>query len=110
MSFYDRLLRQKCTYWGRPTKNAWGDRTYPSPAILSCHWEEKAQLFIDKTGAESNSHAVVLVESEVEIDGSLFFGESDEDNPNNQDGSDTIRMVERVATIRGNVVSYRALL
>lgn len=110
MTWYARLLRSRCTYWGPPLKNEFGDRTYPSPATLSCHWEEKAQLFIDRNGVQSHSHAIVLVESEVEIDGRLFFGESEEDNPDNETGSDTIRMVERVPTIRVDILTYKALL
>ena len=110
MTWFKRTLRQKATYWGPPQKDAWAARTYPSPATLSCHWEEKARLFIDKTGEQSHSHAVVLLETEVLVDGMLYLGESDEDDPANQDGADVIRMTERVPTIRGNVISYRALL
>src|SRR5947207_995349 len=110
MTWLSRALKERATYWGPPIVNAFGDRSYPSPATLSCHWEEKAALFIGLGGAQANSHAIVMLKDEVAIDGRLFFGDSDEDNPDNEPGADPIRFVERVKTIRGDVVAYRALL
>jgi len=110
MTWLARNLRETATYWPPPLINAFGDRSYPSPATVSCHWEERAELFIDTAGTQTNSHAVVTVGSEVKIDGRLFFGDSAEDNPDNEPGADTIRQVERVKTVRGDVVVYRALL
>lgn len=110
MTWYNRALRESCTYWSPPIKDAWGKPTYPSPTTIACAWQEKTQLFIDKEGQQSHSHAVVLLAAQVEVDGRLFHGESDEDNPLNEPASDVIRRVDTVRTIRGDVVTYKAFL
>ena len=110
MTWQKRSLRDDCTYWGPPILNEYGDRTYPSPGTMKCNWQEKAILFIDKSGAESHSHAVVLLAAEIEVGGRLYHGTSTETDPNDQSGADVIRQVERTRTIRGDVVSFAAIL
>ncbi len=110
MSWLTRQLRDTATYWGAPQVNLWGDQTYPSPATLSCHWEERMEKFFDATGAEAHSHAIIITATRLSAGGFLYRGSSSVVNPRNQVGADLIRQVSEVPSIRTDISTYRVML
>ena len=75
MSFLTNNLIQTAVYWGSPTSDGYGSFTFDAPLEINVRWEDRTQLFIDRTGAESKSLAVVYLGQDVDIGGWLFLGE-----------------------------------
>lgn len=75
MSFLTDNLIQTVVYWGGPVPDGYGSFTFDSPVELSARWEDRNELFIDSTGQESRSLAVVFAGQDIDIGGWLFLGE-----------------------------------
>lgn len=75
MSFLTDNLLQTAVYWGNPTPDGYGSFTFDTPIEISVRWEDRTELFIDRTGTESKSLAVVYLGQDVNIGGWLFLGE-----------------------------------
>lgn len=75
-----RNLHQDVTYWVT-TPDGYGGWTFGAPVHLKGRWEEKTEEFMDKTGAQAVSQAVVYLDTDVEVDDYLFNGFSNEVNP-----------------------------
>lgn len=68
-------LNQTAVYWDNPTNDGYGGRTFDDPAEVDCRWEERKELFIDTTGQEQQSSAIVYVSEDVVVGGYLFLGD-----------------------------------
>ncbi len=91
-------LTQTATYWGSPTPLGFGDRSYDTPIEVNVRWEERQEIFVDATGREQKSKAVVYVDQDVDLQGLLFLGGLD-DLTSAEEGAPT--SVESVHEIRG---------
>lgn len=74
MSFLTDNLIQTVVYWGNPTPDGYGSFTFDSPVEISGRWENRTELFTDRTGMESKSLAVVYLGQDIDIGGWLFLG------------------------------------
>ncbi len=74
-------LNQIVTYWPKGERNGFGQIEYEIPRIIKARWEDKQMLFIDDSGEESTSRAVVYSEMPLAVEGYLFQGETAEQNP-----------------------------
>ena len=105
MSFLTENLNQTVVYWGSPTPDGYGGFTFASPIELFARWEDKTELFINNTGQESKSLAVVFVSQDVEIAGWLFLGEISDidsglsDMPYKIDGARQIRGFKKIPNL-----------
>ena len=74
MSIITRMLKETCTYW--PTvADGYGGVEFGAPVAVACRWEDKAELFVDDTGREAVSRAVVYVDTDLEVGGYLARGD-----------------------------------
>ena len=77
-------LNQTAVYWGTPTPDGYGGRTFVDPVELlpgsdnGVRWEERAEKFIDLNGEEAVSRAVIYVAQDCDIGGYLFLGDLDD--------------------------------
>lgn len=98
MTFLIENLIQTVVYWGNPTPDGYGSFTFDSPIEISARWVDRSELFIDSTGQESKSLAVVFIGQDIDIGGWLFLGElSDIDSGL----TDTPHLVPNARQIRG---------
>lgn len=111
-------LRQTAVYWGDPQSDGAGGRTFGSayPIELSIRWEQRQELFIDASGQESTSKAVVYVDQDVDIGGYLYLGglddlsSAEEANPLTVDGTYEIRGLKKLPDIRADRFMRKAWL
>ena len=80
-SFIARLCVQTAVYWGNPTGDGYGGKTFADPVEISCRWEDIVEN-INRVGArlgeEIVSMAQVYVTTDVEEQGYLFLGTLDD--------------------------------
>jgi hypothetical protein len=74
-TFLTSNLRQTAVYWGNPQSDGSGGRTFDEAVEVSVRWEDKQELFIDASGQEVRSNAVVYVASDLDLGGYLYLGE-----------------------------------
>ena len=68
-------LKQAAVYWGNPSSDGYGGRTFDVPAEISVRWQDRQELFVDTQGREQTSRAVVYVATDLIIGGYLHLGE-----------------------------------
>jgi hypothetical protein len=67
-------LNQTAVYWGSPVSDGQGGRTFDAAVEIAVRWEEKQVLFIDATGQEVQSKAVVYPDQDIDRGGYLYLG------------------------------------
>ena len=95
------LLPQTITYWEYSSVDGWGVVTYIAPTSISGRWEDKQELFIDETGREVRSQAVVYLNQDVTLKGYLYLGDSAESIPISVSGAKEIRAFLKSPSIDG---------
>lgn len=76
-----RGLQQDATYWAPGAPNKFGKIAFSTPITIKCRWEDKAELFMAKTGKETVSRAKVMLASDVSTEGYLHLGISTDADP-----------------------------
>jgi hypothetical protein len=102
-----RACKQTAVYWGDPTPDGYGGRTFGSkyPEEIYCRWEERKELIKDAQGNEVVSHARVFVTEDVDEGGCLFLGTLDdldsdaEENPMKADGTYEILKFNKIPAL-----------
>lgn len=112
MSWLTENLTQTIVYWGNPTPDGYGGFTFDTAVELSARWEERSELFINESGQEARSSAVVFLADDVELGGFLFLGElSDLDSAwSVPDEAKQIRGFRKVPNIEANLFERKAWL
>lgn len=77
-TMFTHNLKQTAVYWGDPKNDGFGGRTFDAPVEISVRWEETSELFIDASGQEARSRAVVYVAQDVDIGGYLYLASLDD--------------------------------
>ena len=103
-------LRQTAVYWGDPQSDGAGGRTFGSayPVELSIRWEERQELFVDASGQETMSQAVVYLDQDIDIGGYLDLGDLDdlssaeESDPLTVGGAYEIRNFKKLPDIKAD--------
>jgi hypothetical protein len=114
MSYLTRNLNQTAVYWGSPTPDGWGGTTFDSPVEMDCRWEEKQELFVDASGEQVLSHAVVYLSQDVDIGGYLYLGDMNDldSTPVPSENSDAyeIRSFRKTPNLKATVYERKAWL
>lgn len=105
-----RACTQTAVYWGEPTPDGYGGRTFGSayPEEISCRWEARTEVITDGQGNEIISRARVYVTEDVEEEGWLFLGELDdldsdaEEDPMKVDSVHKIKRFDKIPSMRGD--------
>jgi hypothetical protein len=71
-------LNQDAVYWGSPANDGYGGLTFADPVQIHVRWEDKQVMFVDASGKDMLSQAVVYVDRALEIDGYLYLGTLDD--------------------------------
>ena len=114
IKFIKKVCVQTAVYWGSPTLDGYGGKTFADPVELTPpnggRWDQKVQLVEDKgiraTGEEIISNAVVLLNQDVDEQGYLYLGSLDDldsgvqDNPLEVEGAYEIKKVEKIPLFR----------
>ena len=103
---------QTATYWAKGVINGFGQMDYPKPIRISVRWEDKQKLFIDDTGEQALSSAIVYADSNIDLSegGYLFLGESTEVNPINEPKAYKIKSVSIIPNLRNTRREVKAWL
>lgn len=99
-------LKQTAVYWANPRSDGTGGRTFDEAAEINVRWEEKQELFIDRSGQEVRSQAVVFVGQDVDMGGYLYLGRladlssAEEDDPLSIATAYEIRGTQKIPSIK----------
>ena len=72
--FIEKVCVQTAVYWGDPTPDGYGGKTYSDPVEIPCRWEDTLEVIKDKRGEEIICKAKVLVTQDLEEGGILCLG------------------------------------
>lgn len=112
-----KFLNQDAVYWGSPSSDGFGGYTYGEPEDVKVRWAVKQERFLSgspgNTIEEILSAAVVLSETDFEINGRLWLGKlvdlSSDENPNTNQAL-TIKGFEKIPTIKADQFLRKAWL
>jgi len=107
MGFLTKNHNQTIVYWASPSvSDKWGNRTFTAPVELSGRWEDRQDLFIDPSGRERVSRAVVFLGQDVDVGGYLYLGTllsiSSAVNPKSVTNAYEIRAFSKIPNLRSS--------
>lgn len=74
--YYSRNMPHQATYWpATENPDGFGSFLMGSPTLVSCRWQDKAELFRDNLGREVVSSSIAYVGSLVSQRGYLALGD-----------------------------------
>ena len=74
-------------------------------------WEDKTEFYVTgDTGQELRSSSVVYTETEIEVNGWLYLGQSSETSPKSQAGAKQIMKVNKMKSLKGDNIIYKIML
>ena len=112
MGIVDLLTRtclQTAVYWGTPTPDGYGTKTFADPVEIACRWTERIELINrvgDRLGEQVVSKAQVFVLQDVDEQGYLFLGDLDdldsdeEADPTTVDEAFVIQRFDKIPTLK----------
>ena len=106
----ERKLAQTVTYWGTPAPDGFGGLTFAAPVQMSGRWEERTELFVDASGREARSQAVVYAAQDVGVGGYLALGAFADPSPTAVSGAREIRAVHKSPNLRATRFVRKAWL
>lgn len=115
-TFRSPSLKQTAVYWGNPANDGAGGRSFDDPVEISVRWEEKQELFIDASGQEVRSNAVVFVGQDLDLGGYLALTDldslssSEEGDPLTVDAAYEVRGWSKIPNLKGNKFVRKAWL
>ncbi len=100
------------TYWvGSGGLDAYGNHSTYTSQSISVRWEDKNELYVtDNVGQEHRSDGVVYTETEIEVNGWLYLGQSSETSPKSQAGSKQVMKVNKMKSLKGDKIIYKIML
>lgn len=116
MSWITRNHKQTCVYWGSPTADGWGGRTYGDPVELACRWEDKQEKFVNAQGEEHVSQSIVYLGQDVVVNGYLYLGtladisSAQEGDPESVSGAHLIQAFSKIPNIKATEYERTAWL
>ena len=75
MAIETEYLNQKGIRWTGATQDGYGGQTFDDPVEIDVRWEDRRELFVDATGKEVLSRAVVYVGVDLDDGDYLMLGE-----------------------------------
>lgn len=104
------IMYDSATYWAPSTPDGYGGGTFPAPIAITCRWEDTSELFIDSTGREAQSAAVVYPDQVVLTQGWLYQGTSTEADPHNVLGAFEIKNTRKIGSLDNVLYELKAWL
>lgn len=105
-NYLTKNLKQTCLYWGNSVADGYGGYTFDDPIEIDCRWEDLQELFIDSTGNEAKSLAVVFLDRDVVSGEYLMLGDLDDlssssAEPDQESNAKQIRSFKKIPNIKG---------
>jgi hypothetical protein len=110
MSFLTRNHNQTITYWGSPTKDQFGTKTFADPVQITGRWEDRTETFIDSSGRENVSKAFVFVSQDLDSEGWLFLGTDITSDPKTVTDAFEIRQFIKTPNMKATDFERKAIL
>ena len=119
MGIIKSMRRQVAVYWSLSNAavkyDAYGNPiTQVVPVEIKCRWDQMQTEFIDAEGTKRLSQAVVFVDRDVDIGGSLFEGVLsdlvDPSDPNKNPGAFEIKAFTRTPNLKNTETLLTAFL
>ncbi len=104
------MLNQTATYWAKDGEDDFGNTSFSSPQTIECRWEDNSEMFRDDNGNEVMSNAVVYVNKDLELEGYLYLGDNDANDPTTLDNAREIRKFEKMPSVDGSEYQRKAWL
>ena len=102
---------QLATYWGAPTLDGYGTRTFSAPQTLYTRWEDRTDLLIQFEGEEIPSKARVFVLQDVEVGGYLALGDQTASaSPIPVDSAHMIKVYDKTPSLDGSEFTRKVML
>lgn len=96
-----RHLNQTLTYWPPGDTDAYGKPISGSPVQKSCRWEDRLEQVQNKSGEQITSRTRIFLNDDVDIDGYVFLGTTNESDPTSVVGAAEIQAKGRQPDLRG---------
>lgn len=114
MTIFARHMPQVATYWPPGVNDATGglDFSDVEPVLISCRWQDDAELFRDNQGREFTSSAIVYPGVAVQVRGWLALGDATGSggHPRGVSGAREIRQVAASPSLTGDETLIKAVL
>ena len=97
---YKSALKQTAVYWGTPTPDGDGARTFATAVEIKCRWEQKVDTITTPDGDDIQSNAIVYCNQSVDRGGFLYLGtladlsSAEAVNPMERSGAYEVRFIE----------------
>ena len=103
--FIKKIAVQTAVYWGNPTDDGYGGKTYYSPVEISVRWENTNELITTADGEQYACIAKIFVTQDVKVNAYIYLGDfddidSDEGNPKSVEGAYRIRRFDKIPMIK----------
>lgn len=106
-----RLYNQTATVWsGEQVRDGFGRLTYPAPRQIKVRWEVKQELFMNPSGEQLLSNAIVYVPEKIPTDSYIYLGESVIADPKKVDGAFRVRSSMTSPNLRGTRFIHKLML
>jgi len=100
-----RKMIHDAVCWGSPTPDGFGRHTFGTPTNNKVRWQDTQELFIDDTGSEVLSVAVVFLTCDIDLGAYLWKGTTSSSayvaDPQQLSGAYPVRRKERIWNIKG---------
>jgi hypothetical protein len=111
MTWYSRLLKQDATYWAPASvSGVYHTVTWTAPVAIKVRWETKSERFVDRSGADLVSSAVVFLNQDVVEGGYLFLGTSVVASPKSLALARPIKKFDSLTDVRNRQTVRKAIL
>jgi len=115
-SFLTQAMTQTIVYWGSPTPDGMGTKTYADPVEIKGRWQSRVEL-IDRVGSRLGetvvSRAQIFLLQDVDEMGYLYLGDLDdldsdeEGDPTSVDGAYEIKRFDKSPVLRSTTQFIR---
>lgn len=109
MSWISSLLNQTITYWS-VTPDGYGGYTFGTPVQILGRWEDKVEAFVNPTGVQQYSQAVVYTETDLAPEGYVFLGTSVASDPTTVSGAQRILDYAKTPDLEAGVFLRKVML
>lgn len=105
------IYTQTATYWSNPVIDGYGTRSFATPVLIKCRWEDRTGLTIQKEGELINSRAVVYPEQDVAIGGYLYLGDATTTaDPQDLPTAYLVQDFKSIPSVNGRITLRKAIL
>lgn len=111
MTPWTHNMHQEATYWAPLLNDAFGNKTFDTPTLILCRWQNNAVLFVSPDGKELTSSAIVYPAEEVVAQGYMALGDlTGVADPKTLNEAYEIRQVQQSPSLDAQQVLFKVYL